>query len=73
MNNEEYFIKYKESAKENEKLKTENIALKIKIELMYSNWKYDYERFNELKDKCRMVRSDLVIKEVNYIPQKYLK
>ena len=73
MNNEEYFIKYKEMAKENEKLKTENIALKIKIELMYSNWKYDYERFNELKDKCRMVSSDLDIKAVNYIPQKYLK
>ena len=34
-------------------LETENEALKKKIDLMYSNWQYDYIRFTELKNKCR--------------------
>lgn len=31
----------------------ENNALKKKIELLYSNWSYDYKRFTELKEMCR--------------------
>ena len=58
---------------ENQTLKTENIALKTKMALLYSNWKYDYERFNELKEKCRMVTSGHDVKVVNFIPDKYLK
>ena len=35
-------------------LEAENESLKRKIELMYSNWQYDYTRFTELKEKCRI-------------------
>ena len=35
-------------------LERENLALKTKMTLMYSNWNYDYNRFNELKAKCRL-------------------
>ena len=34
-------------------LEKENIALKSKMMLMYSNWSYDYNRFTELKAKCQ--------------------
>lgn len=34
-------------------LELENKALKSKIELLYSNWTYDYARFTELKAKCK--------------------
>ena len=34
-------------------LELENSALKSKIELLYSNWTYDYARFTELKAKCK--------------------
>jgi len=34
-------------------LEKENIALKAKMTLMYSNWSYDYNRFTELKTKCQ--------------------
>ena len=34
-------------------LEQENEILKKKIDLMYSNWVYDYFRFTELKEKCR--------------------
>lgn len=32
-----------------QELEQENKALKSKITLMYSNWKFDYSRFMELK------------------------
>ena len=35
-------------------LEAENESLKQKIELMYSNWNYDYTRFTELKEKCKL-------------------
>ena len=38
-------------------LEQENEALKQKIELMYSNWKYDYTRFTELKEKFKLTES----------------
>ncbi len=34
-------------------LELENKSLKSNIELLYSNWTYDYTRFTELKAKCR--------------------
>ena len=34
-------------------LERENIALKSKMMLMYSNWSYNYNRFTELKAKCQ--------------------
>ncbi len=34
-------------------LQKENLALKAKMMLMYSNWSYDYHRFTELKAKCQ--------------------
>ena len=37
----------------NAELEIENIALKSKMTLMYSNWSYDYNRFTELKTKCQ--------------------
>ena len=36
-----------------QELEKENIALKSKMMLMYSNWNYDFNRFNELKAKCK--------------------
>lgn len=36
-----------------QELEKENIALKTKMTLMYSNWSYDYNRFMELKEKCQ--------------------
>jgi len=38
---------------ENIKLRQENQALKEKMTLMYSNWKYDYDKYEILKQKCR--------------------
>ena len=35
-------------------LEIENEFLKQKIDLMYSNWEYDYNRFTELKQKCKL-------------------
>ena len=47
-------------AKEIESLKTENIALKTKMTLMYSNWHYDFQKYDALKEKCRKnVNSDV--------------
>lgn len=43
---------------ENEKLKQENNALKSKMTLMYTNWKYDYDKFEKLKEKCRNIHAD---------------
>ena len=34
-------------------LEKENIALKSKMSLMYSNWQFDFERFTLLKAKCK--------------------
>ena len=34
-------------------LEKENIALKSKMTLMYSNWQFDFERFTLLKAKCK--------------------
>ena len=34
-------------------LTEENTALKAKIALLYNNWRYDYARFTELKEKER--------------------
>ena len=34
------------------KLEEENLALRTKMTLLYSNWSYDYKRFIELKEKC---------------------
>ena len=34
-------------------LEKENIALKSKMTLMYSNWNFDFERFTLLKAKCK--------------------
>jgi hypothetical protein len=36
-----------------QQLEQENNALKSKMTLIYSNWQYDYSRFNELKTKCK--------------------
>ena len=36
-----------------QKLETENLALRTKMSLMYSNWKFDSDRFMELKEKCK--------------------
>ena len=37
----------------NEELEKENISLKSKMLLMYSNWSYDYNRFTDFKEKCK--------------------
>ena len=37
----------------NEELIKENNALKSKMALMYSNWNFDFNRFTELKEKCK--------------------
>ncbi len=37
----------------NQELEKENTSLKSKMALMYSNWSYDYNRFTELKTKCK--------------------
>ena len=34
-------------------LQKENAALKTKMTLLYCNWNFDNERFQELKAKCR--------------------
>ena len=34
-------------------LEKENTALKSKMMLMYSNWNFDFNRFTELKAKCK--------------------
>jgi hypothetical protein len=36
-----------------QELEKENLALKTKMTLMYSNWSYDYNRFTLLKEKCK--------------------
>ncbi len=36
-----------------QKLENENNALKIKMTLMYSNWNYDFQKYDALKEKCR--------------------
>ncbi len=36
-----------------QELEKENTALKSKMALMYSNWQFDYQRFTELKEKCK--------------------
>ena len=36
-----------------QQLEEENIALRTKMTLMYSNWEYDYNRFTLLKEKCK--------------------
>jgi hypothetical protein len=36
-----------------QELEKENTALKSKMSLMYSNWSYDFNRFTELKEKCK--------------------
>jgi hypothetical protein len=38
-------------------LEQENESLKQKIELMYSNWTYDYTRFTELKERFKLTES----------------
>jgi hypothetical protein len=50
-------------------LEKENIALKAKMTLMYSNWAYDYQRFTDLKEKSVYH----VTGEQNYINSKFLK
>ena len=42
-----------------QKLETENLALRTKMSLMYSNWKFDSDRFAELKDKCKNDNKEL--------------
>ena len=46
-------------------LEKENMALKTKMTLMYSNWNYDYNRFNELKAKCRLNDDSEERREIN--------
>ncbi len=36
-----------------QELEKENLALKTKMTLMYSNWHFDFERFTLLKAKCK--------------------
>ena len=36
-----------------QKLENENNALKTKMTLMYSNWHYDFQKYDALKEKCR--------------------
>jgi len=36
-----------------QKLENENNALKTKMTLMYSNWNYDFQKYDALKEKCR--------------------
>jgi hypothetical protein len=50
---EEFYKIQLELSREIEFLKTENIALKTKMTLMYSNWHYDYDKYEKLKEKCR--------------------
>ena len=49
--------KIAEQEKEIKKLNDIIIALKVKMELMYSNWNYDNVRFQELKEKCKITYS----------------
>ena len=43
-----------------QKLENENNALKTKMTLMYSNWQYDFLKYDALKEKCRKnVNSDV--------------
>ncbi len=37
-----------------EELIKENNALKSKMMLMYYNWHFDFERFTELTEKCKL-------------------
>ena len=48
-----------------QELEKENLALKTKMTLMYSNWNYDYNRFNELKAKCRLNDDSEERREIN--------
>ncbi len=41
-----------------QELEKENNALKGKMTLIYSNWSYDYNRFAELKEKCKRDDND---------------
>ena len=41
------------------KLEEENLALRTKMSLMYSNWKFDSDRFMELKEKCKNDNKEL--------------
>ena len=36
-----------------QELEKENIALKSKMTLMYSNWQFDFNKYTLLKEKCR--------------------
>jgi hypothetical protein len=54
MEKEDFYIQLLELKNDLEKSKTENIALHAKLESVYKNWKYDYERFTELKKKCKL-------------------
>jgi hypothetical protein len=54
MGKEDFYIQLLELKNDLEKSKTENIALHAKLESVYKNWKYDYERFTELKKKCKL-------------------
>ncbi len=48
-----------------QELEKDNLALKTKMTLMYSNWNYDYNRFNELKAKCRLNDDSEERREIN--------
>jgi len=48
-----------------QELEKENLALKTKMTLMYNNWNYDYNRFNELKAKCRLNDDSEERREIN--------
>ena len=36
-----------------QELERENLALKTKMTLMYSNWNFDFNKYTLLKEKCR--------------------
>ncbi len=41
-----------------QELENTNIALKTKMTLMYSNWQFDYSRFEQLKAKCKLTNNE---------------
>ena len=49
---------HEELLKQIETLKKENEALNRQVKLMYSNWNFDYKRFEELKAKCKIKSVD---------------
>ncbi len=62
MEKEDFYKQFLELKNDLEKLKTENIALYSKLESVYKNWKYDYERFMDLKTRCKLENK---IKNIN--------